>query len=719
MLWCLLLHAGTPVDRALLLQQVWGYAAGVDSRTVETTIARIRRKIEPDPAHPVHLLTLRGRGYQLDLPRLFHAVPPFPRSEALVGRDAVLADLRVRLADGARLVTLTGPPGIGKTALARRLLTTLADDGSAETLFFADLAPVSDLAGFLTAVAAAVGGRGPSDADTLSTRLAALQPCVGLLDNFEQLPDAAAREVGRWLAAWPRVRLVATSHRALGLETEQRVPLGPLDPEAARALIRRIRDRRGLPSDPEAVEVAAADGAGHPLTLELVAGGPSRRVDRPERQLSLDASVERAVALLPRPLADAWVLGSGFAGPLDAAVATWLWGVDRTEAERMRAELVDRSLLAADGTLPQALKAPLDRLRATHPERVRWLERYARWAADHAGRAHLEVLLGAGVCDPQIVARAVPLYEADGRVAELDELLSRLRPTDADSRIAVATARACCWTTFGRFEEAQALLEDTLRLTRSRGDPESLWRLMLASAWLCRRAARYGEVEGWLRQAEAIARASGEPVALADVLQQRTLARLDVGDTSEPEQVEEACALYLRAGMPEMARMMEIRSASYRMHAGDWLGALAHLDRLLPELPLSARYDALTHAGVAALVLGRSEQARLSFGGALEVAGAHGYAGRMPAFGVAVLDLLDGAPGAEPALARFTGDSPTVEGRFRRACAALLLGDAARLASWACPVARRAGDLSRTLSRPLVAPEALAAFGALYRCRGL
>ena len=57
-----------PVPRDELLVKVWGYPKGahVETRTVDIHIAKLRRKIEPDPKEPVFLVTIRGKGYRLD-----------------------------------------------------------------------------------------------------------------------------------------------------------------------------------------------------------------------------------------------------------------------------------------------------------------------------------------------------------------------------------------------------------------------------------------------------------------------------------------------------------------------------------------------------------------------------------------------------------------------------------------------------------------------------
>ena len=60
-------HRDRPVSRAELLHKVWGYARDLDleTRTVDIHIAKLRRKIEPDPARPRYLTTVRGAGYRL------------------------------------------------------------------------------------------------------------------------------------------------------------------------------------------------------------------------------------------------------------------------------------------------------------------------------------------------------------------------------------------------------------------------------------------------------------------------------------------------------------------------------------------------------------------------------------------------------------------------------------------------------------------------------
>ncbi len=66
LLLALLKRRGAVAGRMELLTEVWGYSAAVLSRTVDTHVAELRRKLEPDPATPHHILTVRKAGYRLE-----------------------------------------------------------------------------------------------------------------------------------------------------------------------------------------------------------------------------------------------------------------------------------------------------------------------------------------------------------------------------------------------------------------------------------------------------------------------------------------------------------------------------------------------------------------------------------------------------------------------------------------------------------------------------
>ena len=60
-----------PVTRDELLENVWGYSSGsnIETRTVDIHIAKLRKKTEPNPKEPIHLITVRGEGYRLLIPQ--------------------------------------------------------------------------------------------------------------------------------------------------------------------------------------------------------------------------------------------------------------------------------------------------------------------------------------------------------------------------------------------------------------------------------------------------------------------------------------------------------------------------------------------------------------------------------------------------------------------------------------------------------------------------
>ena len=66
LLVALLRAAGAAVSRQDLLRDVWGHKSDVATRTIDTHVGELRRKLEPDPAHPRYILTVRKFGYRLD-----------------------------------------------------------------------------------------------------------------------------------------------------------------------------------------------------------------------------------------------------------------------------------------------------------------------------------------------------------------------------------------------------------------------------------------------------------------------------------------------------------------------------------------------------------------------------------------------------------------------------------------------------------------------------
>jgi two-component system OmpR family response regulator len=64
LLVCFVEHRGELLSRDQLLDKVWGFDAMPTTRTVDVHVSWLRQRIEPDPSHPRHLLTVRGQGYR-------------------------------------------------------------------------------------------------------------------------------------------------------------------------------------------------------------------------------------------------------------------------------------------------------------------------------------------------------------------------------------------------------------------------------------------------------------------------------------------------------------------------------------------------------------------------------------------------------------------------------------------------------------------------------
>lgn len=147
----------------------------------------------------------------------------------LIGRDQDVAAVRQRLQhSGSRLLTLVGPPGVGKTCLAIQAASGLLDEYS-DGIFFIPLAPVDDAQLVATAIAQTLGVneiKGQSYADRLQEYLRDRHMLL-VLDNFEQLL-AAAPLLSELAAECLWLNMLVTSRAPLRLRRERQFPVSPL-----------------------------------------------------------------------------------------------------------------------------------------------------------------------------------------------------------------------------------------------------------------------------------------------------------------------------------------------------------------------------------------------------------------------------------------------------------------------------------------------------------
>jgi non-specific serine/threonine protein kinase len=312
--------------------------------------------------------------------RIMFAPVPTPAT-ALIGRERDRAGVVAALAE-ARLVTLTGPGGTGKTRLALEVSAGLGGR-FADGVAFVDLSRVSDPALLGTVLAAALSLSPPSAAAAEGHLAAALRDAdlLLVLDNMEQLLAEAAL-LGRLLAAAPRLRILATSRIELRLYGELVLRVPPLDlprdgtaasaqdSPAVQLFIARARAARPgfQPGEPDlpaiagictaldglalAIELAAARVRLYPpqallpllrSRLDVLTGGPR---DWPGRQQTLRATLDWSHQLLGPAAHHLFACLGVFAGPFDAVAAAAVSGEpDQGAVLERLADLADQSML--------------------------------------------------------------------------------------------------------------------------------------------------------------------------------------------------------------------------------------------------------------------------------------------------------------------------------------------------------------------------------------
>ncbi|MEO0600166.1 MAG: winged helix-turn-helix domain-containing protein, partial [Myxococcota bacterium] len=249
-----------------LLTEVWGYRPGVRSRTVTTTMQRLRAKVEVDPSKPRHLLTVDA-GYTF-VPLESHE----DGEETLVGRQEVLTSVLAALRARTPLVTVTGPGGVGKTRLAREIAARAAG-AEVSAVHLVELEDVDQPDEVIQRTGTALSLQGTVTAKRIRQALAGRAPALLVLDDLDRLADHARSAVEPLLGA-PGVSVLVTSRRALAHPDEHGFALGPLAPEASRLVLSRVAAQAGatLEGQPDSVLGKLCEALDH-LPLALVLAG--------------------------------------------------------------------------------------------------------------------------------------------------------------------------------------------------------------------------------------------------------------------------------------------------------------------------------------------------------------------------------------------------------------------------------------------------------------
>ncbi|MFJ4849715.1 MULTISPECIES: BTAD domain-containing putative transcriptional regulator [unclassified Streptomyces] len=413
------------------------------------------------------------------------------RLTSFVGRESDLTALASDLS-AARLVTITGPGGTGKTRLSQEAGDAVAGHWP-DGVWFAELAPVEDPrtvavavvnalglretllhAGSATEAALAAEAKGAVAKDPLLqlTEYCADRRLLLVLDNCEHVIGAAAELTERLLADCPDLAVLATSREPLGVPGELIRPLDPLpQPPALRLLADRgAAARPGFTpdEDPEACAELCRRLDGLPLAIELAAARlrmmtPRQLVDRLDdrfriltagsrtvlpRQQTLRAVVDWSWDLLTEAERTVLRRFAVFAGGWDLAAAEAVCGgegagsVDPRDVAHLLASLVDKSLVVADLTEDGA--------------RYRTLETIGEYAAERLDEAG----------ERDIVGRRHIAYFRE-----------YIRTADPELR----GARQLLW--LDRLEREHENLRAAIRRAVETGDEQEALCLVLASSW--------------------------------------------------------------------------------------------------------------------------------------------------------------------------------------------------------------------------------------------
>jgi predicted ATPase len=494
-------------------------------------------------------------------------------ASTFVGRTRELAELSQLLArDDVRLVTVTGPGGIGKTRLALRAAATAAG-GFGDGAAFVSLAALTESDLVPVAIAQAVGIRDPGAASAVSTLRQDLadRSLLLLLDNLEHL--AVSDLVSELLSAAPRLKVLATSREALRIRAEHEYPVPPLAPEEGvglfeerasavrhgfhldadnRATVARIcRRLEGLPL---AIELAAAQVRLLPPEalldrldnrLDTLTGGAR---DLPARQRTLRTTIKWSYDLLEP--AEQWLFATlgTFEGSFSLHAAEAVCGdlVERPVLELLAA-LVDKSLVRAEAVAGEPRFRMLGSIadfareclqQSEDSDRVR--ERHASFFLD------LSIAVGAGMQGTD-QHRWLDLVGADGDGpnfhAALGWLIDHRR---LDDFVTAAWGLSSAVWVSGQLEEGRQLTRAALDApgelcATSRG------RLLALAGMFDVWAGDHDVAAIRLNEAIAIGRAEGDDEIVAHAL----LGSSMVSTTTEGEAerlAEESCALWRRLG---------------------------------------------------------------------------------------------------------------------------------------------------------------------------
>jgi predicted ATPase/transcriptional regulator with XRE-family HTH domain len=543
----------------------------------EITITRTVRKHVQFTELVADTAANHQRNHQLSAaapPSTFAPIPStlFP----LVGREDDLQAACELLRNEARLLTLVGPPGVGKTRLAVQIGHTLAST-FASGAHFLSLAPLSDATALPAALASALGLK----PDALLTYLSQRETLL-VLDNFEHVLPAAGF-VSDWLAAAPGLRVLATSRTALDLYGEHVFDIEPLllpnlaslppaselaHVPAVQLFLSRARAAHAkfrlsasnalpiaaicvvLDGLPLALELAAAHiREMEPQTLlqQLVAARSQNQLSSPS--LSLLAQTKRDVAARHRTLQDAIAWSVNLLTPdqqtLFAVLGVFVGGFDERAAEEIRdwrPELEEasqspisnlQSLISSN--LLQHHTHPISRYNLLETLRAFALEQLSQLGLlDKVARKHAHYFLrvaenatSQSYATNQANWRAIMATEYDNMAAALNWAVAH---AEGDVALRLAVALSNHWEKYGNLNEGLRSLQQALSIVDdATQDSESHAQALLAAGILAYRQSNYALAQSLLHQALPSFQQLGNTAGAARTLNNLGNVALDQG----------------------------------------------------------------------------------------------------------------------------------------------------------------------------------------------
>ena len=387
-------HRDGVVTKNDLLDGVWGHRF-VSEANLTTRVKEVRRAVGDDGARQHIIRTVRGRGYRF-VAAMDDGATGVSRG-GLIGRDELIAAIAGRLRHSS-LVTLIGPGGVGKSAIARAVAGGLVSSFG-DGVHIVELASIDAGEGVLPTIARALDIVLDSDRPDHAVRSLANLDALLVLDNCEHVVDIVSELLDHVLSfgVGGGLRVLATSQVRLGLSIEQVHRVEPLSADHAVALFdarAHVAQASWRPDQIDRTRVARLlSRLDHlPLTIEMAAARlGSMTFDELEaaidhgthllqvshrsparRHRSLDSLVAWSAALLDVDERRAFAELSVFAGSVSAADVGEVIGSERSgHVVFTLGSLADRSLLVA------AADGPSTRYRMLSTVRVvaaRWLD---------------------------------------------------------------------------------------------------------------------------------------------------------------------------------------------------------------------------------------------------------------------------------------------------------------------------------------------------------